>query len=70
MYTHFRSVLNYEYNDCLFSQVYESRPDDASGQILHCIEKQALVQIIIKEFAKLLVPEKYIFVVSVSPHSS
>jgi len=46
--------------------VYENRPDERSEQILICIEKQALVQTIIKEFAKHLVPEKYIFVTSVS----
>ena len=50
--------------------MYENRPDERSEQILICIEKQALVQTIIKEFAKHLVPEKYIFVTSVSGHSS
>jgi len=49
-----------------FSQVYENGPEERSEQILICIEKQALVQTIIKEFAKHLVPEKYIFVTSVS----
>ena len=48
--------------------MYENGPDERSKKILHCIEKQALVQIIIKEFAKHLVPEKYIFVTSVSGH--
>jgi len=46
--------------------VYENGPEERSEQILICIEKQALVQTIIKEFAKHLVPEKYIFVTSVS----
>jgi len=50
--------------------VYENRPDERSEQILICIEKQALVQTILKEFAKHLVPENYIFVTSVSVHSS
>jgi len=51
-------------------QLYEKGSDERSEQILICIEKQALVQTIIKEFAKHLVPEKYIFVTSVSGHSS
>ena len=42
-----------------FSQVYGNGPDEASEKILHCMEKQALVQTIIKEFAKNLVPEEY-----------
>ena len=36
------------------SQVYENGPDE-SEQILQCIEKQAVVQAIIKEFAEHLV---------------
>ena len=35
-------------------------------KILCRIEKQALVQVIIREFAKHLVPDNYFFVVSVS----
>ena len=50
--------------------MYENSPDERSEKILHCIEKQALVQTIIKEFAKHLDPEKYIFVTSVSERSS
>ena len=54
----FRSLLNDRFR-VSFSQVYENGPDKASEQILHCIEKQALVQTIINEFAKHLVPEEY-----------
>jgi len=46
--------------------VYESESDERSEKILLCIEKQALVQTIIREFAKHLVPEKYISITSVS----
>ena len=48
--------------------MYENGPEERSEQILLCIEKQALVQTILKEFAKHLVPEKYIFVACVSGH--
>ena len=46
--------------------MYETGPDEMIQKILCCIEKQALVQVIIRELAKHLVPDKYIFVASVS----
>ena len=46
--------------------MYEAGPDEMIEKILCCIEKQALVQVIIREFAKYLVPDYYIFVASVS----
>lgn len=39
---------------------------DPSGNILSCIEKQALVQVVIREFAKDLVPDNYMLVACVS----
>ena len=42
-----------------FSQVCENGPDERSEQILICIEKQAVVQSIIKEFAEHLVSGEY-----------
>ena len=46
--------------------LYEAGPDEMIEKILCSIEKQALVQVIIREFAKHLVPDYYIFVASVS----
>ena len=46
--------------------MYETGPDEVFEKVLCCIEKQALVQVIIREFAKHLVPDYYIFVASVS----
>ena len=47
----------------LFPQIYGTGPGE---NILCCIEKQALVQVIIKEFAKHLIPDNYILVACVS----
>ena len=47
----------------VFPQINETDP---SENILSCIEKQALVQVIIREFAKHLVPDNYILVACVS----
>ena len=46
-----------------FPQMNETDP---SGNILSCIEKQALVQVVIREFAKHLVPDNYMLVACVS----
>ena len=43
----------------VFPQIYESGPDEMNEKILCSIEKQALVQVIIKELAEQLVPENY-----------
>ena len=49
-----------------FSQVHENEPNERSEQILLCIEKQALVQTILKEFAEHLVSEEYTAVSALS----
>ena len=49
-----------------FPQIHESGPDEMNEKILCSIEKQALVQMIIRELAKELVPENYKTVACVS----
>ena len=54
----------------VFPQIYESGPDEMNEKILCSIEKQALVQVIIKELAEQLVPENYRDVSCVSANFS
>ena len=49
-----------------FLQIDESGTDEINAKILCSIEKQALVQMIIRELAKGLVPENYKAIACVS----